>query len=208
MSHITVLLLAAGASTRMRGVDKLLENVDGMPLLRLLAKAALETGAHVIVALAPDRPKRVQALTGLRVQCIRVENASEGMGASIRTVAESLSSDTRALAVLPADMPEMASEDLCAVLAASDAHPDRIVRGMSSSGVPGHPVVFPSRLFAELAVLSGDEGGRSILEGEDVHPVPLPGMHAVTDLDTPEAWEAWRSRLKLQSFPAPREGCS
>ena len=32
---IPILILAAGASRRMRGQDKLLQVVDGMPLLRL-----------------------------------------------------------------------------------------------------------------------------------------------------------------------------
>jgi CTP:molybdopterin cytidylyltransferase MocA len=42
-------------------------------------------------------------------------------------------------------------------------------------------------------VLNGDRGARIVLEGETVRVLPLPGRRAVTDLDTPEDWEAWRA---------------
>ena len=200
MTRAAVLLLAAGASARMRGADKLLEDVDGLPVLRRQAKAALGTGAHVIVALAPNRPERAGALEGLPVQSVVVKNAAEGMGASIRTAVAALSPEIRSIAVLPADMPEITASDLGMVLAASAAHPSRIVRAMSSSGAPGHPVVFPSRFIPELSRLAGDEGARAIIQGEDIHPVPLPAQHALTDLDTPEEWESWRAGRQSQEI--------
>ncbi len=197
MKGFAVLLLAAGASARMRGADKLLEDVDGVPILRRQAKAALETGAYVIVAMAPNRPERARVLAGLPVRSVLVRDAAEGMGASIRTAAAAVPSNSTTVAVLPADMPEITTEDLNAVLVASASNPDQVVRGMSASGVPGHPVVFPSRLVPALTRLSGDEGGRSVLLGERIHMVRLPDRHALTDLDTPEAWAAWHAHRKV-----------
>ncbi len=198
MRPVTVLLLAAGSSTRMRGTDKLLEKVDGTSILRRQAKAALDCGADVIVALAPNNEKRTQTLSELPVQRVVVRNATEGMGISIRAAAATISSSTGAVAVLPADMPEITADDLRTVFDASAGFPDHVVRGMSASGVPGHPVVFPSRLLPMLTRLEGDEGGRSILSQEKIHLVPLPADHAVTDLDTPEAWEEWRASRNLE----------
>ncbi len=194
MAGVAILLLAAGSSTRMRGSDKLLEEVDGVPILRRQAKTALATGAHVIVALAPNRRKRCQTLAGLRLQRIVIENAAQGMGMSIGVATAALPDSIKAVAILPADMPEITARDLGKVLAASAEFPNRVVRGMSSSGVPGHPVVFPSRLFPMLTRLRVDEGGWSILKREKVLGVALPANHALTDLDTPEAWAAWRIR--------------
>jgi molybdenum cofactor cytidylyltransferase len=42
--------------------------------------------------------------------------------------------------------------------------------------------------------LHGDQGARAVLAQEDVGLIALPGQNAITDLDTPEAWAAWRSR--------------
>lgn len=193
MDKPAILLLAAGASLRMRGADKLLQMVDGQPVLRRQAQAALATGAPVLVSLPTDRPARVAALQGLGVRQVGVADASEGMAASIRAGVAVVPPGVAGVAILPADMPEITARDLAAVLTAFRAHGDRIVRGAGQSGVAGHPVVFPARLFGALLGLTGDQGAREVLRGEDIVTVPLPGNHALTDLDTPEAWAAWQA---------------
>ena len=49
VNMIPIVILAAGASSRMRGRDKLLELVDGVALLRRQVERALNTGAKVFV---------------------------------------------------------------------------------------------------------------------------------------------------------------
>mgnify|MGYP006910720262 CR=1 FL=1 len=49
------------------------------------------------------------------------------------------------------------------------------------------------RCFAALIQLSGDQGARALLKTVSVHDIALPGQRALTDLDTPEAWAAWRA---------------
>ena len=98
--------------------------------------------------------------------------------------------------ILLADLPEITSQDLATLVAASREAPDRICRAASASGVPGHPVVFPARHRTALLAGRGDHGARDLLRAEarQVILVPLPGDHATTDLDTPEDWAGWRSR--------------
>ncbi len=197
MDGVAILLLAAGSSSRMRGHDKLLEDVSGEPLLRRQARAALGTGARVLVTLRCDDPERREALEGLAaISVVEVADADQGMGVSIAAGALAVPSGTRWLAVLPADMPELTCEDIAAVLVFAAGHPHSVVRGAGPKGAPGHPVVFPARLFGALAQLSGDQGARSVLRGEQVRLCPLPGRHALTDLDTPEDWAAWRARAQ------------
>ena len=50
---IPILIPAAGASSRMHGTDKLLEPVDGMPLLRAQIAKARSVSGQVMVALPP-----------------------------------------------------------------------------------------------------------------------------------------------------------
>ena len=59
MSRIAGLLLAAGASSRMKGADKLLVEIDGQTLLRRTANAMLSadiTRLHVV--LPPENTAR------------------------------------------------------------------------------------------------------------------------------------------------------
>jgi CTP:molybdopterin cytidylyltransferase MocA len=194
---VAILILAAGSSSRMRGGDKLLETVDGAPMLRRQAMIALATGCPVLVTLPPDRPERASVLAGLEVRQIPVPDAASGMSASLRRGVEQAGRLTQAgLMILPADMPELTTNALQTVIAAFDAAPDRILRARSASGQPGHPTIFPRSLWPELSGISGDTGGIAVLRAhpERVTFVDLPGDMATLDLDTPEDWQAWRAR--------------
>lgn len=178
----------------MRGTDKLLEPVAGQPLLRQIVQEASRTGCPVTVTLPPDRPERAQALTGLPVRQITVPNPERGMAESLRTGLAHLPQSASVLLLL-ADLPEITADDLCLMVAAHAATPDLILRATDATGQPGHPVVFPPWTRGDLMEISGDEGARAVLRkhAARIRLVPLPGRHATTDLDTPEAWAAWRS---------------
>lgn len=195
MLDIAILIPAAGASSRMRGLDKLTENVDGQPLLRRQALRAQATGAHVAVTLPDWEHPRAAALQGLPVQVIEVPDADQGMSASIRRGVGFLPREIKAVIILPADMPEIETEDIQKLIQSfqSSPHP-MLLQATAEDGTPGHPVLFPQDCFMALQTLTGDQGARDILRmnAHRLRQVPLPGRRALTDLDTPEAWDAWR----------------
>ena len=78
-----ILILAAGASSRMRGADKLLMQVGSEPLLARIAARACATGQPVLVALPAGDSARRAALTGLPVSLLDVTNPASGMSAGI-----------------------------------------------------------------------------------------------------------------------------
>jgi molybdenum cofactor cytidylyltransferase len=190
-----ILILAGGASSRMRGADKLLELVDGTALLHRITEMALATGARVIVALPPASPARRAALQGLAAQQVEVADASLGMSASIRAGVRAARGSSGVM-ILPADMPGLEADDLALLIAAFDQQPLRIWRATSADGRPGHPVIFPADMFADLAALAGDTGARPVLlaHASRLSLIALPQDHAITDLDTPEAWALWRAQ--------------
>ncbi|MFN3972656.1 MAG: NTP transferase domain-containing protein [Gemmobacter sp.] len=191
-----ILILAAGASSRMKGKDKLIEMVDGLPLLRRSACIALACGVPVVVVVPPDRPERVATLDGLPLHCVVAQDARLGMAASLRAGFGALR-DTGAGAamILPADMPDVTTADITRMLEAAAADPSAILRATAEDGTPGHPVILPADLWPELEALTGDEGGRSVVarHRDRLRLVALPGRRALTDLDTPEDWASWRA---------------
>ena len=195
--NIAILLLAAGQSSRMRGRDKLLEEVDGAPLLSTMVKRAQATGCSVFVTL-PNMEHQRASLIGSATP-IMVPDASDGMAASIRRGVAALPKYIKAVMILPADMPELTSQDFLAVLQAYTSEDRAILRGASADGRPGHPVLFPRECFEDLIVLKGDQGARALLKSGtySVRLVPLPEEHALTDLDTPEAWARWRAQQNI-----------
>jgi CTP:molybdopterin cytidylyltransferase MocA len=196
MARVLILLPAAGASTRMRGRDKLLEPVRGQPLLRDRVAMALDTGQDVLVTLPPDRPARAAALQEMRdprLHLVTVADAATGLSASLRRgAAHALDHGHAGLMVVLPDLPDLFTDDLKIVLQAYDKK--SITRATSHDGTAGHPVIFPAAILPALRHLAGDAGARDILRTHPVRHVALPGLRATTDLDTPEAWAAWRAR--------------
>lgn len=193
MTPFAVLLPAAGASSRMRGGDKLLEDVAGQPCLRVMAARALAVTPMVIVTLPdPDHP-RATALDGLPVKRVIVTDAHLGMSRSLVAGAAAVLSG-HALMVLPADMPGITADSLAALVQAQDGR--AVLRGAAADGRPGHPILFPAWLLPRFALLTGDRGAAPILTQPDVTTrlIALPGDQAVLDLDTPEDWAAFRAR--------------
>lgn len=193
MTLPALLVLAAGSSSRMRGTDKLLEPVDGIPLIRRQAVAACCTGAPVFVTLPTDRPERGAALDGLKLTRVPVVDAALGLSASLR--AGIRAAGPRPLLVLLADLPDITTGDLSRLLLRHADVPDRILRATAQDGTPGHPVLFPVWALPELTQQTGDSGARTLLtrEARRTEFIALPARHAVTDLDTPEDWAAWRA---------------
>ena len=181
----------------MRGRDKLMELVDGMPLLRRQVLRALDTGCRVYVTLPEAPHSRYAAVDGLDIAAVAVPDAAEGMNASLRAGIGAVQSDCDAVMVLLADMPDVDKDDMNSVLQAIDLKTEKLIwRATTQDGHAGHPIVFHASLFPALLHLSGDSGGRAIVKehsSRTVH-VPLAGSHARTDLDTPEAWAAWRAK--------------
>lgn len=186
-----IILLAAGASARMRGADKLLETVNNIPLLRLMAERCVKAGPTRIV-LGPDQETRRKLLAGLDAEIVEAEG-SDGMAASIRAGVRGLKNTS--IMITLADMPEITASDLHLLLGLHGQGLAPIIQAASETGTPGQPVVFASKYLKHLAKLQGDEGARSILKAHarDVALIPLKGKRATTDLDTPEDWTAWRA---------------
>ncbi len=197
VTDLPILILAAGGSTRMRGRDKLMEEVGGQPLLARQARLARAvTTGPVIVALPRAPHPRYAALTGIEVTPLEVEEAAEGMNASLRTAFAAVPETAPAAMLLLGDLPALQQPDLQAVFAAVDPQSDILAwRGATEDNQPGHPVVVARPLFPEFLKLTGDGGGREAMAaaGSRVRLVPLPGQRARTDLDTPEDWQAWRA---------------
>lgn len=195
---VHILVLAAGASSRMRGSDKLLQPIKGKPILRVVAETALASGAPVLVTLPPAAEARRESVAGLPVKMVEIPDAAEGMS---RSIVRGLAAITDpgpedGVMILPADMPGFSAKVLADLISRFRAEPDLIWRGGTTDGQPGHPAIFPRDLWTSLAAVTGDEGGRSVLKrhGARLRQVPLPGRMAILDLDTPEEWAAYLGR--------------
>lgn len=177
-------LLAAGASRRM-GRDKLgLPWRESTVLATTLSRWEAVPEFDGILLVRRNGDQRGQRG---RVQTLVNPDANEGMGSSLRLAARSLPPSAEAVVVGLADMPEIASTTISALVAAWRPLGPRGIVSPVFHGQRGHPVVFGAHHFAALRELSGDQGARLILKQNSVNlsliTVEDPGV--VLDLDTP-----------------------
>jgi molybdenum cofactor cytidylyltransferase len=199
MNDTPILILAAGQSSRMRGTDKLAQQVDGTPLLTRIASLARSNSSCVFIALPNHAHPRHALIKGLDVSPLILPEAAEGMSGTLRAGVAALPICERFM-VLLADLPDLTADDLATVLAAPKIAPSALIwRGATDSGKPGHPILFDASLRPRFALLHGDGGGESLVAPLHQHTylVPLPGNRARCDLDTPEDWVAWHNARNL-----------
>lgn len=195
--RISVVIPAAGASTRMCGTDKLLCRVGGMPLIRRLALEALHSKAfEVIVSIRPDQSERKSALAGLDLKAVEVADADLGMSESLKGGLAAVRTESGGALVLLPDMPGILSRHINMMI--EGFLPGRVVQACDRQGTPGNPVILPRRLFTAVRQLTGDAGARRLIAKGSDRPiaVELPGSVSRTDLDTPEDWARWRAGLE------------
>lgn len=190
--RVAALILAAGRSTRMGARNKLLCEVDGVPLVQRAVNAACASRVCQVMAVTGYESERIEAaLEGRPISFTHNPDYAQGMASSLRRGLRALQADVDAVIVLLADMPGISAVDIDRMIDAFDwAQPAILVP--EHDGRRGNPVVWPRRYFAEMAALSGDTGARGLLEqyAEEVRVVPFDTPTIFADVDTPEALQA------------------
>lgn len=189
---IAALLLAAGQGRRMGGPNKLLAKVDGKPLVRIAAEAALGAKSKGLTVVTGHRAEDVRsALAGLQVNFVHNPGHAEGLSTSLRSGIESLPADIDGVIILLADMPRIDTATIDRLIEAFDPDQGALLVVPTYKGKRGNPVIWSSRFFPALAAVHGDTGGRHLIgeNSEAVVEVEI-GSHVALDIDTQEALAA------------------
>jgi molybdenum cofactor cytidylyltransferase len=144
-------VLAAGRSTRMGAVNKMLAEIGGKPLVRIAAEQALASrAAPVIVVTGHEREKVEAALAGLAVRFTHNPDYADGLGASLKAGIAAVPADADAAIVCLGDMPQVDSQLIDRLIAAFDPERGGLVVVPSINGRRGNPVVWSRRFFNDL----------------------------------------------------------
>lgn len=163
--RVIAVILAAGLGTRMQGPNKLIEVLEGHPIVRHVAVAALASRASRVAVILGHEADRVrEALRDLDVDFVDNPGYREGMASSIRTAVESHGPRSSALVFCLADMPRVSTEVIDALVSAKRLQPEALGFQPVHAGQRGNPVLWTCAAFPELLSLSGAEGARVLLE--------------------------------------------
>ncbi len=197
--RIAAVVLAAGRSTRMGAVNKLIAEIGGKPLVRIAAEQALASRASpVIVVTGHERERVEQALNGLPVKLVHNPDYAEGLGTSLKAGIAAVPDEADGAIICLGDMPQVNAALIDKLIAAFDPARGALVVVPSIAGRRGNPVVWSRRFFHDLMGINGDIGARHLIGSyaEAVAEVPVEGDAALTDVDTPESLSAVKAEIE------------
>lgn len=199
---VSAVLLAAGASRRMGGVNKLLLDIDGTPMVRRTAAAILASGvAELVVVLGHDREAVAGALHGLSLKSVFNAHHGDGQVTSVRAGLAAVSPVSDAVMMCLADQPLLGAEDYRRLIAAFAALPPGLIAVPTVDGERGNPVVLPAALKDEVLGRGVKFGCRNLIRDNPglVAPVEMQNRSFLVDIDTPDD-------LRNHVAPARRAG--
>jgi molybdenum cofactor cytidylyltransferase len=193
--NVAAVILAAGRSTRMGGPNKLLAELNGKALVRIVTEQALASKAQGVIVVTGHQADQVErALAGLKVKFVRNGDFADGLASSVKTGIAAVPADADGAVVCLGDMPLIDAHLIDRLIETFAPDRGNLIAVPVSDGRRGNPVLWSRRFFGELMTLDGDIGARHLIarHGEAVAEVPVEGHGAFLDIDTPQALEAAR----------------
>jgi molybdenum cofactor cytidylyltransferase len=187
---IACIILAAGQSRRMGPVNKLLAQVDGKPMVRWAAEAALASAASpVFVVLGHEADKVRAALKDLKVTFVENPDYAQGIAGSVKRGIAAVPADADGAVVVLGDMPRITAGQIDRLIAAYNPVEGRALCIPTWRGKRGNPVLIGKRFFAEMQALTGDVGARPLISQypELICEVEMENDAVLLDIDTPQA---------------------
>ena len=189
---IHAVLLAAGRSERMGRNNKLLLNVDDIPLVRKSAINILNSNVtSMTVVTGFDENKIVNALSGLNVNFVKNINFREGLSSSLKAGLANITPTPSAVIICLADMPKIQPEHINQLIENFDPLKGWEICIPTNNGKRGNPVLIGSRFFPYIFETSGDFGAKQVMKqhSDKIVEVEIGTSDIHFDIDTQDEYE-------------------
>ena len=190
MKKIWAIILAAGASTRMKQ-QKLLLPFNGKTIIETVVEnVARSVSSNILVVLGSHREQIQEQLVNSAVKIGVNENYMDGMLSSVICGFRALPGEAKAALIFLADQPQIPAHVTDLVIKAWIESGKGIVIP-TFNGRRGHPVLIETRYKADIERLDPEKGLRVLSEKfkNDVFEVECSIPEILRDIDTPEEYQ-------------------
>ena len=186
---LAILILAAGASSRM-GRTKQLLPWGNTHLLGHVIERLKSLSASIYCVLGANHERIEEQLQTFPVRVIHNENWGKGLSESIRCGLAYLSGEKTLSSVLIvlADQPDI-PDDLFSKIKEQHVRNGEVVIATAYENGPGVPALFPRQYWDDLQSLTGDKGARQWLMTNSDKLILVRPAYEIQDIDTIEDYE-------------------
>jgi molybdenum cofactor cytidylyltransferase len=188
-SPISVIILAAGKSTRM-GKQKLRMPLGQHSMLEHTVDNYLNSEVNeVLVVVGHEADETKQLLAQKPVTIVYNPRYNDGIGTSISAGVQHMKENTQLIMIALADQPYIRS-DIINYLVDIHRNSNKGITIPVYKGTRGNPAIFSSIYKKELIELQGDTGGRQVTDRhpDDVLEVDMEFEEVTIDIDTMESY--------------------
>lgn len=190
--RIAAIILGAGRSTRMGETNKLLKELDGVPVIRrTVQKIAQSRVSEIVVVTGHETELVEQALEGLNIRFVQNPDYKQGISSSLKQGINTVSKTADGAIVALGDMPFISPASINKLVSAFDPEEGRGICVPQYRRKRGNPILWGAEFFDAMQGLSGDIGAKHLMAefSESVCEVEISSRSILIDLDTPEAFE-------------------
>jgi molybdenum cofactor cytidylyltransferase len=187
--RVAVIVLAAGAGTRMSGRIKQLLPWRGHTLVENAIQIAAQSNAHETLVVLGAHVDALRPIVEKMPARVVLNRAWEGgHSTSIRAGLNALAHNIDAAIFMNADQPLLTPAVIDALIQRY-RETDASIIAAQYAGRRGSPVLFDRKHFGELLALQGEQGGRELLANYPVVAVEFADARLGIDIDTLEEYE-------------------
>ncbi len=197
MGRYTIILLAAGSSSRFGSPKQLAQN-NGKSFIQHSVSEAIKVTADVIVVLGANVNIVKKEIKNFPVQIEYNKEWEEGMSSSIRSgINATLNKNPHAEAVVivVCDQPFLSSEIIVKLIEKHESTKKPIV-ACAYKDVIGTPVLFDKTFFRSLLELKGQSGAKQIISQNKEATVTISFPFGYIDVDTIDDFESLKNLIK------------
>jgi molybdenum cofactor cytidylyltransferase len=195
--NVSIIILAAGASSRM-GAPKQLLLVDGKTLIKRICDTAMDTTCHpIVVVLGANRNLIRNETERMPITVIDNPQWENGMSSSIKmglAGAYMTEKAIEAVIFLTVDMPYVSAELINKMIEKAESDEKIEIVACKYENQMGIPVLFKRSIFTDLLELSGDEGAKKVVVKNKDKTVFIDFPEGKLDLDTVEEYRNFVSK--------------
>lgn len=160
---ISAILLAAGQSTRMGKHNKLIKEINGIPLIKHSIKNILKSNIDELIIVTGHDNEKIKRLidNDKKIKLIFNKNFRSGMASSIKSGLNYLNNKTEYFFICLADMPFI-KPDIYNKIIESKIDKEIIVPTYNKK--QGNPVLFSKSMKKDILNINGDVGAKEILK--------------------------------------------
>ena len=187
MNNIWGIILAAGASTRMKKQKMLLPYKGKTIVATVISNTISALNKNLVVVLGANRLEISKEISNFQLKIIENQRYSEGMLSSVLCGLEALPDETEAFLVVLGDQPQIGSDVTFKVIDAYKNSGKGIVIPVFEKR-RGHPVLIDFKYKTEIQKLNPEKGLRALMEkfADDIFEVECGSPEILRDIDTPQ----------------------